>query len=93
VLPDLSRAGFAGLWDETKNGIYFLEEREDPPRQSKWFLRLLRHGALEAVDVMELPPPFAGGENAIHVSPDGDWFLYSQLDQTGSDIMLLENFE
>jgi len=26
------------------------------------------------------------------VSPDGRWILYAQLDQSGSDVMLVENF-
>lgn len=28
----------------------------------------------------------------IVVSPDGRWLLYTQVDQSGSDIMLMENF-
>ena len=90
VLADLSQAGF-GFWDVTKNGIHFLEERVDPPRPSKWFLRLARHEGTEAVDVMEVPPP--GHLIALDISPDGESFLYSQRDQTGSDLIMLENFE
>jgi len=28
----------------------------------------------------------------LAISPDGRWILYSQLDQGGNDIMLVENF-
>jgi hypothetical protein len=36
--------------------------------------------------------PIARGPR-LAVSPDGRWILYDQLDQSGSDIMLVENFQ
>jgi hypothetical protein len=32
------------------------------------------------------------GFNGLDVSPDGRWLIWQQLDQEGSDIMLMENF-
>ena len=29
----------------------------------------------------------------LAISPDGRWILYTQLDQDGNDIMLVENFQ
>jgi hypothetical protein len=32
------------------------------------------------------------GDTALTVSPDGHWILYTQLDQSGSNLMLVENY-
>jgi hypothetical protein len=32
------------------------------------------------------------GPPGLTVSPDGRWLLYTRIDQSGSDIMLMENF-
>jgi hypothetical protein len=29
---------------------------------------------------------------ALSISPDGQWIAYTQLDQSNSDLMLMENF-
>jgi hypothetical protein len=30
--------------------------------------------------------------NPLSISPDGRWVLYTQMDQAGSDLMLVENY-
>ncbi len=78
-------------WDVTQIGIYFVESQVDSSSNGRWFLRLLRFDTGEVTDVMDLPPP-AGGPS-LDISPDGRWFLYSQTDTLGSDLMLVENFK
>jgi hypothetical protein len=34
-----------------------------------------------------------GGGTSMSVSPDGRWILYTQLDQVGSNLVLVENFQ
>jgi Tol biopolymer transport system component/DNA-binding winged helix-turn-helix (wHTH) protein len=69
-----------------KDGIYFV------PRQNTGSVRTIQFlsfatGKLETVTNIEMPV-----WGALSVSPDGKWILYSQFDQLGSDLMLVENF-
>jgi Tol biopolymer transport system component/DNA-binding winged helix-turn-helix (wHTH) protein len=76
-------------WAVAKDGLYFVEPRERPTEE--WFLRLLRFDATEPADVMQVPPPWWA--SALDIAPDGKWFVYTQSEQVGSDLMLVENFE
>jgi hypothetical protein len=42
--------------------------------------------------VAEVEKPLQAWNSGLAVSPDGQWVLYPQIDQSGSDIMLVENF-
>jgi hypothetical protein len=35
---------------------------------------------------------FDSDSTAFSVSPDGQWILYTQLDEASSDLMLMENY-
>ena len=35
---------------------------------------------------------FDSDNTAFSVSPDGQWIIYTQLDQASSDLMLMENY-
>ncbi len=74
-------------WGLAANGVYFVV----PSEGDRWMLRLVGPAGGEVMDVMDLPPP-AGGPS-LDISPDGRWFLYSQTDTLGSDLMLVENFK
>ena len=63
-----------------RGGIYFIAEPE---------LRYFSFAAGTSKPILKLPKPAHIG---LSVSPDEHWLLYVQVDQSGSDLMLVENF-
>jgi hypothetical protein len=68
-----------------ETGIY-LATAEDP---AKPLIEFYSFATRTVTQVATLARPF---RSVLSVSPDGRWLLYSQVDQSGSDIMLIENF-
>jgi len=64
----------------TRGGIYFLAGRE---------LRYLSFATGTNKLILTAPKPTDWG---LSVSPDEHWLLYTQVDQSGSDLMLVESF-
>ncbi len=84
---DHHRAGYWRYWAVVERGIYFATA-EQPERPLIEFFDFAT-GQVTPVAVLE-----RGIERAMSglaVSPDGRWLIWSQLDQVGSDIMLMEN--
>src|SRR5262249_41534009 len=75
-------------WALFDRGVYFAVA-ESPTRQVIEFL---------SFDTGKVTPVFTpekrlvSATSGLSVSPDGRWLLYTQVDQHGSDIMLMENF-
>jgi Tol biopolymer transport system component/DNA-binding winged helix-turn-helix (wHTH) protein len=77
-----------GNWAILDQGIYFTKPQAKPGPAIQFFSFATQQVTPVAVlekRLIQGPPNFA-------VSPDGRWILYAQLDQSGSDIMLVENF-
>jgi hypothetical protein len=68
------------------DGIYFIP-RPDPVRG--YAIRFLELATGRIKTIAELGKQFSWG---LTVSPDRRWALYTQPDQAGSDLMLVENF-
>ncbi len=85
---DHHQAGLWRSWAVVEQGIYFITA-ETPARPLIEFFGFVT-GRVTQVATLERPIP--RGIAGISVSPDGRWLLYTQLDQRGSDIMLMENF-
>jgi Tol biopolymer transport system component len=74
-----------GYWGLTQDGIYYYNART---RAIEFFSFATRK--VTKVATPERDPNFFNP--GVSVSPDGRWILYAQVDQTVSDIMLVENF-
>ena len=69
-----------------KEGIYFMPKPDAAGRYSIQFFNSATK-KIQSVSTINsaIPANFS-------VSPDGRWILYTQIDQSGSDLMLVENF-
>jgi Tol biopolymer transport system component len=65
-------------------GIYFISWQEANPS-----IRFLRFDTNEISIIAGFEKPL---DHGLTVSPDGKWILYSQVEQEGSELMLVENF-
>jgi len=85
---DQPRLGYWGYWAVVDRGIYFVntEVKLHPTIEFFSFAtgRVRQIGAMEKEAVLLDP--------GIAISPDGRWILYAQVDQSGSNIMLVEKF-
>ena len=93
VVPPLKGAAWNG-WTLGEQGIYFIDFEASPRAAIKFFS--FRTREISQIGEMEkerrrLRHEFAPA-GRITVSPDEKWLLYVQYDQSGSDIMLVENF-
>lgn len=79
------KPGYWGYWALARNGIYFAE-----PIDSKVFgdIFFLPFRGNQVRRVATIDKPFAVADSSMALSPDGGTLLYTQMDQSGSDIML-----
>ena len=84
------QAGYWEAWAVVDEGIYFIDPETKPQATIKFFnfatRRATRIASLEKpVSILVI--------STLVISPDERWILYTQRDQSGSDIMLVENFQ
>jgi hypothetical protein len=84
VLEQLA-VGLWGYWGLTAEGIYFY----DASTKAIEFFSFATHKVTQIAKPGKDPVRFNAG---LAVSPDGRWILYAQVDQSNSNIMLVENF-
>jgi len=75
-----------GLWTLRHEGIYFFTA---PDEKGSSDLCLFEFSGGEIMKILRIERRLFG---KLAVSPDGRTILYSQWDEVGSDLMLVENF-
>jgi Tol biopolymer transport system component len=83
ALGDVPEAGSAH-WVPAKGGIYFRTQKG-----ANAVLRFFDFSTSRTADVMPVTKPW--DVSALAASSDGRWLLFDQIDQSGSDLMLIEN--
>ena len=88
VLPQL-KPGYWGYWAVVENGIYFADQSDlgGPPG-----IYFYDFAGRRVRQVSRVDKPLAVTDSALAVSPDRRYLLYTQVDQSGSDILLLDHY-
>ncbi len=82
VLPSVTLLNFA----ITNDGIYFVPRAD---AQRRFFIHFFSFATTKSLPIAPLSGGWAAG---LAVSPDGRALLYSQVDSSGSDLMLVNDF-
>jgi Tol biopolymer transport system component/DNA-binding winged helix-turn-helix (wHTH) protein len=85
---DYGRAGMWRYWAVTEQGIYFAIAQ--PP--SHPVIDFLNFANAKVTQIAKLEAPLSKTDPGLAVSSDGHWLLIVQMDESGSDIMMAENF-
>jgi Tol biopolymer transport system component len=83
VFPEL-KAGFWGYWAVVQRGIYYFDD-PGPNGRGVYYYDLKTH-RIRLISAVENRPMV--GDSAFAVAPDGSSILYTQIDQSGSDVMI-----
>jgi Tol biopolymer transport system component len=80
------KAGYWGYWALSPRGVYFADREGEAESAGVY---LVNFPGLRA-RVFGAEKELVAGDGGMAVSPDGRWLLYTQLDQSGSDLMLAD---
>jgi Tol biopolymer transport system component/DNA-binding winged helix-turn-helix (wHTH) protein len=80
-----------GWWATAPQGIFFLN-MGGSESDSRLRLMFFDPVARRTQEVAKMHKPVTQGNAVLTASPDGRYLAYTQIDQDGSDVMLIENF-
>ena len=89
---DSPRPVNGGAWAVVEQGIYFIDVERSEALVAESFLKFFHFDTRQVTQIASLGEQLGTAPVQVAVSPDGDWILYVQEDQSGADLMLVENF-
>jgi Tol biopolymer transport system component/DNA-binding winged helix-turn-helix (wHTH) protein len=96
LLAGMPNVGMPLEWALTSTGIFFIDRnasrggivaRNSSPAEIDFF-EFASAKVTRRIPIGKVPVRWGG----LAISPDGQWLIYSQIDETGSDLMLVEGF-
>jgi Tol biopolymer transport system component/DNA-binding winged helix-turn-helix (wHTH) protein len=88
LLLDHNKAGYWRFWAVAPKGIYFATANE-PARPT---IEFFNFATGKVMNIATLARPLSPTDPGLTVAPDGRSLLFAQMDQSGCDLMLVENF-
>jgi Tol biopolymer transport system component len=88
-VPARRRWGHMALTD---SGLYYSSRDEADARPVRYAIFFYEFATRKTTRVYQLAKPTTAGDRILSLSPDGRSLLFTQLDASGTDLMLLQNF-
>jgi hypothetical protein len=88
LVTGLLNAGYWGNWAVGRTGLFLI--RPLPPDAAEVEMYAFNSGRAHRVAVLEKDPPFS--DSGFAVTSDGRKILYTQVENSSSEIILVENF-
>jgi Tol biopolymer transport system component/serine/threonine protein kinase len=83
------KAGYWGYWAVIEDGIYFADR---PKPGDPWGIYFYAFASKRMRRLSSVEKPLAETDSAFAVSPDRRYLLYTEIDQSGSDIVMLDHY-
>jgi hypothetical protein len=87
-LLDHNKAGYWRFWAVAPKGIYFATA-DEPARPVIEFFNFATHSVMT---IATLDKPLSPTDPGLTIAQNGRSILFAQLDQSGSDLILVDNF-
>jgi hypothetical protein len=85
------KPGYWGYWAVSENGVYFADE--GGPEGAARGLYFCDFATRRVRPVLKIEKPLAVADSGLALSPDRQRLLYTQVDQSGSDILMLDHYK